>query len=167
MNCSTKAGIKPVLLLLACLCGCASAYPEWITWETAECTVNGEHFELRERTVYLNGTRLFDEDWKCAKMLACDLDQDEQEDILFLIWNHQDYGDHHPFWEEKDETALSEHLYIYHVPDGRPVPMWMSSRLDVSIQDIRTEGSLLYVTEADGQESLWEWAGYSIRRIDP
>ena len=152
-------------VILLFLTGC-TRYPSWIIWEENSIVLPGGHsLAVKDKTVYVDEQEIFDQDWKCAKALTCDLDQDGEEEILMLIWNHMDYGDYHPFWEEKDEKTLREHVYIYNFRDGTMKPNWMSSFLDPEIMDIEVNGNELTVTDPHGEITLWQWKTYSIERI--
>ena len=163
-----KAAASLVTVFL--LTGCISEYPSWIIWNDRQLDITAEgkeyHLEIRDRTVTVNGEQAFDDDWKAAEMIECDLDEDGEADILFLMWNHMDFGDHHPFWLEKDEETLNEHVYIYNLRDGYLKPKWMSSYIDPKIKKISTEKNIIYVTDPEDEESVWAWIGFGIERID-
>ncbi|MCR5795392.1 MAG: hypothetical protein K6G61_08660 [Solobacterium sp.] len=163
--------MKKMLVLAAVfLLGCTSEYPSWIVWheDTLDVEAEGEvhHLEIRDRKVMLDGEQPFDDDWTCSQMILTDLDQDEEPDILFLMWNHQDYGDHHPFWVEKDTETLNEHVYIYNLRGGYMRPKWMSSMIDPKIKHISTDRDIIYVIDPEDEESVWQWKNYGIERID-
>ena len=70
-----------------------------------------------------------------------DIDRDQQEELVLLIWKHGSYGRHLPVWEKKNDIRLEQHIFIYRLQERNIStdvmrPVWMSSSLGKEIESI-------------------------------
>lgn len=107
--------------------------PRWITWEEREFSYEGCEVILKNRTLRVVKTdseeagdrhpfRKRDQteliwktsaDWQVQDVLVMDIDRDQQEELVLLVWKHGSYGRHLPIWEEKNDIRLEQHIFIY------------------------------------------------------
>ena len=52
-------------------------------------------------------------DWQVQDVLVMDIDRDQQEELVLLVWKHGSYGRHLPIWEKKNDIRLEQHIFIY------------------------------------------------------
>ena len=50
-------------------------------------------------------------------VLVMDIDRDQQEELVLLIWKHGSYGRHLPVWEKKNDIRLEQHIFIYRLQE--------------------------------------------------
>lgn len=107
--------------------------------------------------------------WLAQDVLAGDIDGDGTPELLALVWKRGSYGYARPFWVERDETAFSQHIFIYRwdAAEERFRPLWMASALRPRVQSwaLSEDGVLAIVTEA-GEDTRWAWQGWGLTRID-
>ncbi len=151
--------------------------PGWIIWQDKTLAipagindVSGELVLHNRKLQYQrNGVTLYETDpaWYISDMLITDIDMDGDDEAVMLVWNHENYGDHHPFWETNDSFSFSQHLYIYDLLPVSLQPEWMSSRLAPNIKDWDIDcDQIITITDPYDNTSQWQWQGRSIVRID-
>ena len=107
--------------------------PRWITWEEREFSYEGCEVILKNRTLRVVKTDMEDTgdchpftkrdqseyiwktpaDWQVQDVLVMDIDRDQQEELVLLVWKHGSYGRHLPIWEKKNDIRLEQHIFIY------------------------------------------------------
>lgn len=158
--------------------------PHWISWEEREFSYESCEVFLKNRTIRVvktdseeagdrhpfmkrDQTELIwktSADWQVQDVLVMDIDRDQQEELVLLVWKHGSYGRHLPIWEEKNDIRLEQHIFIYRLKkntkyedeediraqdetaeenvrennDSTDVmkPVWMSSSLGTNIRSI-------------------------------
>ena len=158
--------------------------PRWISWKEKEFSYEGCEVFLKNRTIRVvktdseeagdrhpfmkrDQTELIwktSADWQVQDVLVMDIDRDQQEELVLLVWKHGSYGRHLPIWEEKNDIRLEQHIFIYRLKkntkyedeediraqdetaeenvrennDSTDVmkPVWMSSSLGTNIRSI-------------------------------
>lgn len=107
--------------------------PRWITWEEREFSYEGREVILKNRTLRVVKTDMEDAgdrhrftkrdqsehiwktpaDWQVQDVLVMDIDRDQSEELVLLVWKHGSYGRHLPIWEKKNDIRLEQHIFIY------------------------------------------------------
>lgn len=77
---------------------------------------------------------------KVQRVLSCDIDNDKTDELVLLCWKRGRYGEHKPFWIEKDEDMWSQHLFVYEYNSDQISPKWMSSYMGQDVADITSNG---------------------------
>lgn len=108
---------------------------------------------------------------KVQKALSCDIDNDGTDELVLLCWKKGRYGEHKPFWVEKDETVWSQHLFVYEYQSEKISPKWMSSYLGQDIADVTSNGKAapdlcLWFRSPDDEMSSWKWDSWGFTRLD-
>lgn len=111
--------------------------PHWITWNEKEFFYEGCEVILKNRTLRVVKTDMEDAgdrhrfmkrdqsehiwktpaDWQVQDVLVMDIDRDQQEELVLLIWKHGSYGRHLPVWEKKNDIRLEQHIFIYRLQE--------------------------------------------------
>ena len=100
--------------------------PRWISWEEKEFFYEGGEVILKNRTLRVVKTDMGEAgdrhrfmkrdqsehiwktpaDWQVQDVLVMDIDRDQQEELVLLIWKHGSYGRHLPVWEKKNDLFI-------------------------------------------------------------
>ncbi len=158
--------------------------PHWISWEEKEFSYEGCEVFLKNRTLQVVKTNMNEAgerhpfmkrdqseliwktpaDWQVQDVLVMDVDRDQQEELVLLVWKHGSYGRHLPIWKKKNDIRLEQHIFIYRLQEntkyedeediraqdetaeenvrgnndsvGVMRPIWMSSSLGTNIRSI-------------------------------
>ena len=89
--------------------------PSWVKWEEFSADYADGYMVLKKRNVTLYAddtctTPLWSSqrDWFVQNVVIKDLDHDGSEEIIMLVWKHGSYGDHRPFWVEKNDIRIKK-----------------------------------------------------------
>ena len=150
--------------------------PRWITWNTDDLAFEEGYVTLKGRGITLreggkDGSVAWrtQRDWFVQDLVIKDIDRDGKEELILLVWKHGSYGEHMPFWVEKNDTALKQHIFIYQYEPKRESKIraiWMSSQIEYEITDISSgEGSYLNVTDRSGNTRVWTWREFGLKLV--
>ena len=108
-----------------------------------------------------------DSNVKVSDYLTGDIDHDGRPEILLLTWKRGSYGNHRPFWVEKDTWHFTQHIYIYELYKKSVRPVWMSSALEFNIREwVLNENGVLILTDPEGTDTRWAWISWGLKQID-
>jgi len=147
--------------------------PRWITWNTDGLAFEEGYVTLKGRGITLreggkDGSVVWrtQRDWFVQDLVIKDVDRDGKEELILLVWKHGSYGEHMPFWVEKNDKALKQHIFIYQYEPKRESKIraiWMSSQIEYEITDISSgEESYLNVTDRSGNTRIWTWREFGL-----
>lgn len=151
--------------------------PGWIVWEeekTMEIS-GGYEVSLTGKTVHVvyGGGEIWasPDGVKVQQVLSCDIDRDGGEELILLCWKRGRFGNHKPFWIERDERSWSQHIFVYEYAKDRMVPQWMSSYIGQDVAEMASGGGdasrrWLLLTDPSGEISYWRWDSWGFRRED-
>lgn len=149
--------------------------PEWVIWENGIFSDRTGAYEItlqRKRVnISCGGSTVWTspDDIKVQDALSCDIDNDGTDELLLLCWKKGRYGEHKPFWVERDERAWSQHLFVYEYVQGEARPKWMSSYIgqdvaEMAVRDGAPPGKHLVLTSPDGEVSSWFWDSWGFTK---
>lgn len=106
---------------------------------------------------------------KVQKALSCDIDNDGIDELALLCWKKGRYGEHRPFWVQKDEDTWSQHLFVYEYNSDKISPKWMSSYLGQDVADITSNGKeapcvRLWFRDPDDGLTSWMWDSWGFTK---
>ncbi len=136
--------------------------------ETVRLSLSGKQFCAEQE----DGTLLWNSDraWLVADYLLMDIDRDGMKEVLLFVWRRGDYGKALPFWEEKNETGWSQHIFIYDwdfEKERRMTPLWMSSGIGMELAEIAPAGEdRLLLIRPDGESTVWRWGSWGLVRLE-
>lgn len=107
-----------------------------------------------------------DKSWKIDDFIVGDINHDSKPELLILLWKKGSFGEHVPFWEEKEtDTELTQHLFIYQWQDSSINSIWMSSKLQPEIKsfDMLDDGKIHIVTKSK-EDTVWMWSDFGLER---
>lgn len=153
--------------------------PSWAHWEQEDMDlqIDGEpvHVTLKKRCLTIHdpmGKKLWTspDGWKVSQVWIRDIDHDEKDEVIFLLWKKGSFGDHKPFWIEESDKAWSQHIFIYdwdHDREDRLKPIWMSSAMGIHAAIVRMdEQDRLLITTPEGKETTWYWESWGLLLAD-
>lgn len=175
---------RMALIIMTLVCIGAALYilwnhgvflPRWIAWENgASYDRSGEYEALLDHkavhVIYHDAIIWNPPDGvKVQKVFFCDIDNDEEDELVLLCWKIGRYGRHRPFWVDKDEKKWSQHIFVYEYGDGEIRPKWMSSYIGQDVADIAGNGKAapltrLLLTDRDGKISSWKWDSWGFTK---
>ncbi|BFT94905.1 MAG: hypothetical protein MNSN_09210 [Minisyncoccus archaeiphilus] len=114
------------------------------------------------------------DDWWIDDYRLADIDGKEGKEIVFSAWKSGSFGTSKPFWVEKDDMSVRNHLFVYAVDEGKVKSVWGSSNLPrpntaFEVEDVDMDGkNELVVIEEDyadtgkdgGYVAVWKWNGW-------
>ena len=178
--------------------------PHWISWEKKEFPYEDCKVVLKNRTLWVAEADMGEAgdrhkfmkrdqsellwktpaDWQVQDVLVMDIDRDQQEELVLLVWKHGSYGRHLPIWEEKNDIRLEQHIFIYRLQKntkyedeedirvqdetaeenvrgnndsiGVMRPIWMSSSLGTNIRSIARGKKASLILNPYGEDSCDE-----------
>ena len=151
--------------------------PRWVTWKNEKIYDNSGEYEIilaqkKVQVIYEDSVLWASPDGvKVQQALSCDIDNDTQDELLLLCWKKGRFGNHKPFWVEKDECTWSQHLFVYEYNPDEIRPKWMSSYIGQDVATISRNGkvapfSRLLLTDPEGRVSSWFWDSWGFTKED-
>lgn len=155
----------------------ASYIPRWVLWEESTIHDSLDLYEitLNNKTVSIkNDTDIIwtsPEGIKVQKVLSCDIDNDDTDELVLLCWKKGRYGAHKPFWVDEDEEGWSQHLFVYEYSPDKMRPKWMSSYIGQDIADITSNNNQapdtrLWFRSPENEMSSWVWYSWGFVKED-
>jgi len=159
--------------------------PRWIVWENRSFPDKTGAYEitLKNKTVKISSGSA--DIWKSPKgikiqdALSCDIDNDQQEELVLLCWKRGRYGRHKPFWVERDEQGWSQHIFVYEYDRETIKPKWMSSYIGQEVASITVStaakscdsaggngrnSNAVLLTDLEGVVSRWQWDSWGFTK---
>ena len=187
MNGNTK--IKRILLIAAGIVLLAGIViimwlrgvflPRWVTWKTGTFDYGGKaELVLKHRRITVNLKDPASADpvwqsesgWLVSDCIIGDIDHDDEDEVILLVWKRGSYGKFKPIWVENDEKTWSQHIFIYDYideKDDRLKPVWMSSKMGIEASDIRLDDEeKLHITTPEGKDTVWYWQSWGLTLIE-
>lgn len=172
--------------------------PKWARWHDVSinindgiCVADGKEYklppeedkdknapdriELRHRKVkaYKDGKCIFESPKGCLvqNILYADIDRDSDKEMILLNFNIGRYGQHRPFWVDRDEQRWFQHIYIYDYisEENKFRPIWMASDIGMEASDCSLKDGTDQVIEMEdryGNRSRWMWISFGLRCVD-
>ena len=148
--------------------------PGWICWEQAELSGQSASepdaiaLENKRLQVLCGDETVWspDQGVLVQSFLWCDIDRDGARELLILCWKQGKYGQSRPFWEEGEDNAWSQHIFIYSWTGETMRPRWMASDLGREVEDwYFDEEQRLVLTDRNGQTTAWDWVTWGLTNI--
>lgn len=166
------------------LCAKGILLPKWVKWESGTYYASPVfcQIELTHKSVSIlhDGDVIWTspDEVKVQQVLSCDIDGDEDDELVLLCWKKGRFGSYKPFWVEKDAPVWSQHVFVYEYEAGEIVPKWMSSYLGQNVSHIEAgegkgkEGAesafpiRLLLTDTEGLITSWIWDSWGFKKED-
>lgn len=101
------------------------------------------------------------QEWQVRQIIAADADNNQQQELLLLVWKEGSFGQSKPFWLEDEDRQMSCHLFVYRLAAGKMRARWCSSALvhpiiTMDVKDVNGDG-LNELLICEGPESGFAW----------
>ena len=150
--------------------------PRWVTWKTVTSNdADKAELVLKHKTFSLktpDGEIVWKSEagWLVSDFIVGDIDHDDEDEIILLVWRRGSFGKFKPIWVEKDEKTWSQHIFIYDYLDNRVdrmKPVWMSSKMGIEASDIKLdEEEALHIITPEGRDTVWYWQSWGLTLVE-
>lgn len=152
--------------------------PDFITWNSYSGSVDFNEesvfvkLKSKKLSILKDGELLYQtaDDIYVSDAFFTDINHDSGKEIIMMVWKQGSYGDHKPFWIEKDTDEYTQHIFIYRWDSHRPDrldPVWMSSDLGMNISKISIDDNeCIHLTDCNGKETSWAWLHWGLVNCD-
>lgn len=182
-NMNTIDKIKKIALVLAASIIVAAAFllfnqkgaflSDSINWQDGDFAFEEGEVRVKNRSaaVYYKGGRVWKSAWdvnvqQCA---SADIDRDGHDELIMLVWKRGSYGSHMPFWVDKNDNELAQHIFIYkweHSRTSKLRAIWMSSAVSDNFDYLSTGGNgEVIISDTDGGVKAWIWEGFGLKLL--
>lgn len=149
--------------------------PRWIRWESSICFDQTTQYEIqlvgKKVEIRCNDMVIWtsQKGVKVQKVLSCDIDNDQMDELILLCWKVGRYGSHKPFWVEEDERKWSQHIFVYEYDNETIRPKWMSSYIGQDVTDMAVGSApdslnRLFLTDQNGEISCFIWDSWGFTK---
>ena len=152
--------------------------PSYITWnasseivsfgaESVQVTLDNKMLSIKKdgELIYQTADDVFVSDVYCV-----DIDRDSALEVCMMVWKKGSFGEHKPFWITEDTDDYTQHIFLYRWDSKRADrldPMWMSSDLGMSIQQMSIdEYNRIHLIDKNGLETTWAWGNWGLVSCD-
>lgn len=162
---------RTVIIIMALVCTGAVFYmlwlggaflPRWVTWDRETLyDASGRYEIILERKkvkVVYDSNVIWDspDEVRVQQVMSCDIDNDQNDELILLCWKIGRFGESRPFWVEEDEKKWSQHIFVYRYDQGTIKPKWGSSYIGqevvkMTVYDENTDRMPLYENTVDDQ----------------
>ena len=109
-----------------------------------------------------------DKRFKVKDFIYCDIDRDNKNEILLVLWKKGIFGKYMPFFAHDNKSLWSQHLFIYDIDSTCLKPIWCSSYFSVIIDDISFDDKykILSVIDTNKGRTRFIWQTWGLDSID-
>ena len=105
--------------------------------------------------------------YKVKDFLYCDIDRDNKNEILLLLWKKGKFGKNKPFFASDDKNKWTQHIFIYDFDGNKIKPIWFSSYISVVAKDFYydEEYKILNILDTDNGRTRFKWQTWGLTGI--
>ncbi|MBQ7707650.1 MAG: hypothetical protein IJT72_07715 [Lachnospiraceae bacterium] len=154
--------------------------PKYITWNNQSDTFTIDNktvdFKLSKRKLSIidhdTGELLYKapKEWLVSDYFFADIDSDERNEVVLIVWKRGSFGEHKPFWHKGKDNKWTQHIFIYEWDSERKDrldPKWMSSGLGIKVHKFEVdEKNRVHFIDDEGEETVWQWLGWGLTLVD-
>ncbi len=152
--------------------------PRYVTWNNQSDTFLIEKkvdFSLKKKKLKITdhdtGAVLFEspKGWLVSDYFLADIDFDDENEVVLMVWKQGSFGEHKPFWHEGKDNKWTQHIFIYEWDSERADrldPKWMSSGLGIKVHKVNIdEKNRVHFIDDKGGETVWQWLGWGLSLV--
>ncbi|MBQ9610123.1 MAG: hypothetical protein IJV15_11865 [Lachnospiraceae bacterium] len=154
--------------------------PSYVTWRNQEDTyVIGDEivdFSLKKKKLIILDNKTEEliyetpKEWKVSDYFYFDIDHDDKNEVVMVVWKQGSFGEHKPFWHEGKDNKWTQHIFIYDwdiTRDNRLRAIWMSSALGINVSEVFTdEKDRIHLIDDKGEETVWQWISWGLTLME-
>lgn len=141
------------------------------SWKNKNEAISENQFILKHRTFYIKNNT--EDIWKTPSNLyiedfiVADINSDDIDEIILLLWKRGSFGLDKPFWIEEDEKSYSQHIFIYTFYNNKIEAIWHSSKLPFEIKSMSlNNNNELEILDKSNNISFWTYKKWGLERND-
>lgn len=107
-------------------------------------------------------------EYKVKDFLYCDIDKDNKDEIMLLLWKKSKFGKNKPFFAYDDKNKWTQHIFIYDFDGNKIKPIWFSSYISVTVKDFYYDEDLqiLNILDTDNGRTRFKWQTWGLTGIN-
>ena len=154
--------------------------PGYITWNNQKDTYSIDDktvdFSLSKKKLRITdhdtGELLYKppKEWLVSDYFFADIDSDERNEVVLIVWKQGSFGEHRPFWHKGKDNKWTQHIFIYEWDSERKDrldPKWMSSGLGIRVHKFEVdEKNRVHFIDDEGEETIWQWLGWGLTLVE-
>ena len=108
-----------------------------------------------------------DEGYKVQDFLWCDIDRDEENELVLLTWKAGRYGKFLPFWIKENDMSFDQHIFIYKFKNRTFKSIWKSSYIEVDVKEFYFDDEYKILTLLDEKNcrTRFAWLSWGLSSI--
>ena len=107
------------------------------------------------------------DDYKVQNFLYCDIDRDDENELVLLLWKKGLFGTYKPSFAEDDKNVWSQHVFIYDYKNEKVNSIWCASKINITIKDFSFDDAdkVLHVKDYDNMRTRFVWDSFGLYNI--
>lgn len=138
--------------------------------ENEEYHLSKIELKNKKLIIYINGIAKWysPDEYNVQDFLYCDIDRDNEDEIVVLLWKKGKFGTRKPFFLEDDKEKWSQHIFIYDDKNGFIKPIWCSSYISVEIKEMAFDDTykILTALDTDNCRTRWAWITWGLNNLE-
>ena len=136
--------------------------------ESAAISLHKKCFILSDST----GKEFFrsEDGWRVSDYIVGDIDHDEEDEIVLLVWKIGSYGHFKPIWVAEDDNRWTQHIFIYDYDptnETRMSALWKSSEMGIEAAGFSLdEDEKLHIITPEGDDTVWYWDRWGLTLVE-
>ena len=151
--------------------------PDWVSWGCTRIAADLDG-DGDEELLALDRGRvdIYDDDlrryvspvgWAVSDAFCAEMDEEPGPEVVLVVWKRGSFGRELPFWHDRNDNDVSQHIFIFKYRDGGLQPLWMSSALEGGARSVALdEACRMHLVDALGQETVWEWEYFGLKLVE-
>lgn len=108
-----------------------------------------------------------DKGYKVQDFLWCDIDRDDEKELVLLAWRSGRYGSFKPFWVKENDMSFDQHIFIYKFKNSTFKSIWKSSYIEVDVKEFcfDNEYKILTLLDKTNCRNRFAWFSWGLTSI--
>lgn len=105
--------------------------------------------------------------YKVQDFLWCDIDRDDEKELVLLAWRAGRYGSFLPFWIKENDLSFDQHIFIYKFKNSTFKSIWKSSYIEVDVREFYFDNEYKILTLLDKSycRNRFAWFSWGLNSI--
>ena len=138
-----------------------------------------DEFDKALRKIELKDKKLFaytdndiviwksNDSYKVQDFLWCDIDRDDENELVMLTWKSGRYGNFLPFWIKENDMSFDQHIFIYKFKNRTFKSIWKSSYIEADVKDLFFDdvNKILTLVDTTDYKARFAWFSFGLTSI--